>query len=73
MLDSFETVIINDLNKSNVPLILFPLQLNSFIMEDNMNSLLILGTINIGLMYFNTMASKMEPIIENTEFDLQLT
>lgn len=39
-------------------------------MEDNMNSLLILGTINVGLMYFNTMASKMEPIIETTDFDL---
>lgn len=68
LLENLEIVIINDLSKSYVPLMLFNARLNKCIHENNWITQLLISDLHLELFYFNTIAGKMEPVVEPTEF-----
>ncbi|CAD8160815.1 unnamed protein product [Paramecium octaurelia] len=63
-LDLLEMVLVNDINKSFAPLLLFRFNVKKFMFDQNEISKALKCLFQIELMYFNPVASKMEPIIE---------
>ncbi|CAD8164451.1 unnamed protein product [Paramecium pentaurelia] len=63
-LDLLEIVLVNDINKSFAPLLLFRFNVKKFMFDQNQISKALKCLFQIELMYFNPVVSKMEPIIE---------
>ncbi|CAK79548.1 unnamed protein product (macronuclear) [Paramecium tetraurelia] len=63
-LDLLEIVLVNDINKSFAPLLLFRFNVKKFMFDQNYISKALKCLFQIELMYFNPVVSKMEPIIE---------
>ncbi|CAD8167119.1 unnamed protein product [Paramecium pentaurelia] len=63
-LDLLEIVLVNDINKSFAPLLLFRFNVEKFMFDQNHISKALTCQFQIELLYFNPVVSKMEPIIE---------